>query len=294
MGGSMKKWAFLLILVAFIWGTTFAVMKDLLEQVSLYNFLFWRFLLGGLFLAIWSGPRWKRMDPARFRQGFFMGFLLFGGYLTQVLGLNWTTASQAGFITGLSVILVPLIALFLGQERFSKNNMVGAGLAVAGLYLLNYVDRLNFGIGEFLVFLCAIFFALYIVFVSRFAPDADGPPFVALQILFMAFLMGVLAVFFAPFKPWEMGYLSGIHWIQIAYMGIGATGLAYLWEHKAQQVLSATFAALAFALEPVFATVFAFFYLGEVLPGPSYLGGLLIVWGMFLAGREEKKAIGVN
>ncbi len=293
MGKSVNKWAFLLIIVAFIWGTTFAVMKDLLEQVSLYNFLFWRFLLGGVFLAIWSGPRWKSLDPSRLRRGVFLGFLLFSGYLTQVLGLNWTTASQAGFITGLSVILVPLIALILGQESLRKKSLLGAVLAVIGLYLLNYVDRLYFGLGEFLVFLCAIFFALYIVFVSRFAPEADGPPFVALQILFMAFLMGILAIFFAPYKPWEISYLTGIQWVQIAYMGIGATALAYLWQHKAQQVISATFAALAFALEPVFATIFAFFYLGEVLPGASYFGGLLIVYGMFLAGREEKKVVGV-
>ncbi len=289
MGGILNKWALLLILVAFIWGTTFAVMKDLLEQISLYNFLFWRFLLGGLFLAIWSGIRRRGLDRAHIKQGLFLGFLLFGGYLTQVLGLNWTTASQAGFITGLSVILVPLIAVGTGQEVLKKRSLIGAVLAVIGLYLLNYIDRMYFGWGEFLVFLCAIFFALYIVFVSRYAPRADGPPFVALQILLMAFLMGVLAFFLAPHQPWEVGYISGIQWLQIAYMGLGATALAYLWEHKAQQVISASFAALALALEPVFATVFAFFYLGEVLPLPSYLGGLLIVWGMFLAGREEKE-----
>lgn len=289
MGVIFSKWALLLILVAFIWGTTFAVMKDLLEQVSLYYFLFWRFLLGGLFLAIWSGIRRRGLNRAHVGQGLFLGFLLFGGYLTQVLGLNWTTASQAGFITGLSVIMVPLIAVGTGQEVLKKGSLLGAILAVIGLYLLNYIDRLYFGWGEFLVFLCAVFFALYIVFVSRYAPRVDGPPFVALQILLMAFLMGVLALFLAPQKPWEVGYISGIQWLQIAYMGLGATALAYLWEHKAQQVISASFAALALALEPVFATVFAFFYLGEVLPLPSYLGGLFIVWGMFLAGREEKE-----
>ncbi len=293
MDGNVNRWAFLLILVAFIWGTTFAVMKDLLDQVSLFNFLFWRFFLAGIFLAIWSGRRWKSLDFTRLKQGLLMGFILFSGYLTQVLGLNWTTASQAGFITGLSVILVPIIALVLGQESLRKKSLFGAILAVVGLYLLNYVDRLQFGIGEFLVFLCAICFAFYIVFVSRYAPEADGPPFVALQILFMAFLMGILAVIFAPYNPWEVSFLTGIQWFQIAYMGIGATALAYLWEHKAQQVISATFAALAFALEPVFATIFAFFYLGEVLPGPSYIGGLLIVFGMFLAGREEKKVVGI-
>lgn len=230
------------------------------------------------------------MDRDRIKQAVLLGVVLFAGYWTQVLGLNLTTASEAGFITGLSVVLVPLLAVGLGQEKLRLQSSVGAAISLLGLFLLNYEGQFSFGLGEFFVLLCAFFFALYIVLVSRYAPDADGPPFVALQILIMAGLVGVLGLFLAPYPPWQSHFLSGGQWMQIAYMGIVATALAYLWEHKAQQILSATFTAIALAMEPVFATIFAYFYLTEILPAINYVGGFLIVGGMILAGREEKKA----
>lgn len=289
MGGSIKGRGVLLLLVACIWGSTFAVMKDLLSHIPFLNFLALRFFLAGIFLSLLTWRSRQRMTLEQLPGSLFMGFLLFGGYVTQVWGLMYTTASQAGFITGLSVVMVPFMAMALGQERPRRQMYIGVGAAFLGLYLLTFTGKLQLGVGEMLVFLCAIFFALYIVYVSRFAAYTPSLPFVALQLFLVAFLMAGLAVFLSPVPPWNVEQISPPQWWAIVYMGILATALAYLWEHWAQKVVSATFAAIALATEPVFATMFAFLYLGEVLPLQSYLGGGFIFLGMILAGQEEER-----
>ncbi len=289
MDKKILKWGGILLLVALIWGTTFAVMKDLLSEQTAEGFLFWRFLLAGIFLALLAGKKWLHMDRRHFWQGLLLGLLLYGGYTAQVWGLKYTTASQAGFITGLAVVFVPLLAILAGLEKADIFKVAGVFLAVLGLYLLTYTGSFSMGWGELLVLVCAIFFALYIVFLGRFASESEPLPFVAVQMLFVALLMPVIPALQGVEMPWENLSFSILQWGQILYLGLVATALAFIWEHKAQQILSATFTALALAMEPVFAAIFAFFYLGEALPILSYIGGLLIIVGMLLAGHVERK-----
>ncbi len=291
MERGVLKWGSLLLLVAFIWGTTFAVMKDLLEGIALSSFLFWRFLMASIILLSVGGRRLFRLTGKQLGQSVFLGLLLFGGYYTQVAGLKYTTASQAAFITGLSVVLVPFLAMFLKQDRLFFRTWVGIFAAAIGLYLLTYTGGLEPGRGELLVLMCTAFFALYIVFVGRYALNNDPVPFVGLQLLLTALLFGLLASLdYSNFVAQTVS-LSFSQWLIILYMGMWATALAFLWEHRAQQVVSATFTALALATEPVFGAIFAFFYLGELLPLAGYFGGFLVAAGMYLAGTAEKRGV---
>lgn len=287
MGNSVKKWSFLLLFTAFIWGTTFAVMKDLLESMYFLNFLFLRFLIAGLFFAFLGRKLWKNLKPIDYYRALVLAFILFIGYITQVWGLMYTTASQAGFITGLYVVIVPLIAIAMKYERARKETIIGTVLALAGLYLLTGGGSLRFGQGEMLVFICAVAFALYIVYLGLYAAKIEAIPFIGLQMILTAILMGIAALLFAPYNPWQISYITLEQWLPIIYMALVATGFAYFWEHRAQQILSSSFTALAFATEPVFAALFAFFYLQELLPPLAYLGGALIFAGMILASRAE-------
>lgn len=288
MKKSPYKWGVILLLVALIWGTTFAVMKDLLNQQLAEVFLFWRFFLASILLALWAGKNWLKLKKRDYLKGFLLGFLLYLGYILQVWGLNYTKASQAGFITGLAVVFVPLIAIFAKHEAWSNFKILGSILATLGLFLLTYAGPLAMGLGELLILLCAFFFALYIVLLGVYAPKVEATPFVAWQMFIVSIFLFFTLLFSQGHLPWSDLSFNRVEWLQILYLSLVATAFTFLAEHKAQQVLSATFTALALAMEPVFAALFAFFYLGERMTLWGYLGGSLIVLGMVVAGKDEK------
>jgi drug/metabolite transporter (DMT)-like permease len=249
-------------------------------------FLAMRFSLAFLVLAIFFGKKIFRQSLETWKPGVLIGLILFAGYGLQTVGLQFTTASKAGFITGLAVVLTPLMARIFLKQLLTFNTVVGAILAFLGLALLGLsgdVDTaLNFG--DFLVLLCAISFAGHIVAVSRYASDVEPGLLTTIQI-------GIVAVFcLLAAVLWETPpkLISGALWMGIFYMGIVATALVLFLQNWAQQYTSASRAALIFTLEPVFTAIFAYIILAERLSSQIFWGGGLILAGIIIAELKFK------
>lgn len=278
-----------LLLIAFIWGTTFLVVQQAIASLPPNTFNAVRFTVAALFLLVILLIR-SRHQLATFRgplirSGIILGFWLCLGYALQTVGLLYTTPSKAGFITGLSVVLVPLFSFLLLRDKIKPVAVIGVILAAAGLYLLTQNQSFSFNLGDVLVFGCAICFALQIVFTGKYAPHFAALPLAIVQLGTVAVLSWVYAFFF---EDWGRAFDPAILLAPEVAMGlivtsIFATALAFLAQTALQKQTSSTRVALIFALEPVFAALTSYVFIHEVLSGRQLTGCLMIFTGMILA-----------
>lgn len=195
------------------------------------------------------------------------------------MGLRFTTASKAGFITGLSVVIVPILsALFLSQNPSGKV-WLGAGLATLGLAFLSLKDSLIPSYGDLLVLVCAVAYAAQIVALGKFAPRMRLFPLTFAQLLTVMFMSAIFALIFERPIQIPASKVMGA----ALFTGIPATSLAFGVQTFAQKYTSPSHAAIIFSAEPVFAALFAFLIAGEVLGPRELLGCLLILGAMLLA-----------
>ncbi|ADL13281.1 DMT family transporter [Acetohalobium arabaticum] len=274
-----------LLFVVFVWGTTFAIMKGVFDIVTPFYFLTLRFWTAVIVLVLIFHRRLKKLDWETIKLGSFVGIFLFGGFAFQVVGLNYTTASKAGFLTGLSVVIVPILSAIILKKIPSMLTVIGVTLATIGLGLLSFNGEFIFNFGDFLVFLCAVSLAVYILLVGKYVQQKDSILLTIVQITTVALLSGFSSLVEGSFEV----VLQPELWGAVVYMAFFATTLALVVQNKAQEFTTPTRTAIIFSMEPVFAAVFAYFYLGEVISVNSYWGGLLIVVGMIIAELKLSK-----
>lgn len=289
-----------LLLVTAIWGATFVMVQDAVTGFPVFAFLAMRFALAAVALlpfflrgkAIRSNDfsrsvrrRATEVTTTNWLPGILVGLALFAGYAFQTFGLRETTPAKAGFITGLSVALVPLgQALFLRRPP-RRNSILGVGLATVGLALLTLQSDLSVSRGDLLVFACAVAFAGHILLMGRYAPDWPPLRLAFVQITTVAVLSGAAALLLE--RP--IGWPAGNVWFAAAFTGLLATAFAFFVQSRAQQATSPTHTALIFAAEPVFAGLFSFLLIGEVLGPRQIAGSALIVAGMVVAEFRTMK-----
>jgi drug/metabolite transporter (DMT)-like permease len=220
-----------------------------------------------------------RSAVARWLPGVLIGLALFAGYAFQTFGLRETTPAKAGFITGMSVALVPLgQAIFLRRPP-RRNSIIGVTLATLGLALLSLQADLSVNRGDLLVLACAVAFAAHILLTGRYAPEWQPLRLAFVQILTVALLSGAATL--ALEQP--IGPPSGNVWFAALFTGLLATALAFFIQSRAQQATSPTHTALIYAAEPVFAGLFSFLLIGEVLGPRQIAGSALILAGMVIS-----------
>ena len=264
----------LLVLVTVIWGSTFAVIKETIQTVPVPILLAVRFSFAALFL-LWVKPERKTLIP-----GLILGLLSFAGYATQSVGMLTTTASKAAFITGLSVILTPIVGAIWLRQRIPGRVWLAALLAIIGLGLMTLNPNEGVVIGDLWVLGTALAYALYIVYLGEIAVHHKPIVLTSLQIIVVAALSWGWAVpHLSVLKELSLSALSAL-----LYLALFATALVLWLQALAQRVVPAYAAALIFALEPVFAAIFAYFMLGETLSLQGWLGGGLVVVAMILGG----------
>jgi drug/metabolite transporter (DMT)-like permease len=264
----------LLVLVTVIWGSTFAVIKETIQTVPVPILLAVRFSFAALFL-LWVKPERKTLIP-----GLILGLLSFAGYATQTIGMLTTTASKAAFITGLSVILTPIVGAIWLRQRIPGRVWLAALLAIIGLGLMTLNPNEGVVIGDLWVLGTALAYALYIVYLGEIAVHHKPIVLTSLQIIVVAVLSWGWAVpHLSVLKELSLSALSAL-----LYLALFATALVLWLQALAQRVVPAYAAALIFALEPVFAAIFAYFMLGETLSLQGWLGGGLVVIAMILGG----------
>jgi len=272
-----------LIFIVMIWGTTFPLMKIALGNVKPFYFISLRFITAFIILTLILNKRLKKINWRTFKIGSFLGLWLFFGFAFQIYGLQFTTASRSGFITGLSVIIVPILSIFVLKQIPTLSSWLGVFLALIGMYFLTGFTEAGFNIGDLLTFFCAISIAMQIVFLSKYIIKEDPLVITWLQIT-TVMVLGTIVSFFEA----SSGSISTNSIAVIIYTGIFATALAIFVQSRAQQFTTSTHAGLIFSLEPVFGAIFSFLILSERLSTMGMIGAALIFAGIILSEIGDK------
>lgn len=290
----------LLTAVVFIWGATFVLIKGALRDVSPLLFNFIRMTLAFGVLAVVYRAHWKHVTRRSLASGAVVGFCLAMGYQFQTAGLRLTTPSKSAFITGLVVVLVPLLSGIpllrpAGSHAPRWNAYVGALAAFAGIVLLTTHAHAGFDFtsvnrGDLLTLGCALGFALHVLALAHTVPRVPYTQLALLQIGFCAAFMAMSGPLFEhPSIRWTPRVV-----VALLIAALLATAAAFTVQSWAQQFLPATHTALILALEPVFAWLTSFVLLGERLSGRASVGALLILAGIgvteFLPNRMQPTA----
>ena len=271
--------AYLILLsLTVIWGFTFPLVQAALRTASPLVFVALRFALAATLFPLLVWPRAFRLNRNLIGKGAVLGFFLCGGYAFQTFGLSLTTAARSGFITGTLVPMTPLFAWLLFRTRISLPQLVAVLLAFAGTAVMSQPSAGGFGLGDFLTLICAACFALHVVFVGRWAKPENDMQLTWLQIAATAVLAGAVTPLSAPRLAFSPLLIVGL-----SVAAVLATTFGIWAQMRYQPRVSATAAAIIYAMEPVFAGIAAWIILGSV-PGTATLAGAgLIFCGMLLS-----------
>ncbi len=274
-----------LLLAAVIWGTAFAVQRVAAQAGSIFMFNGLRFLLGILVLLPWAGLRWN-LSRRDWAVVLVAGVLLFAGSGLQQMGMQSTTAGNAGFITSVYVVLVPIV-LFLGwRERPHWLAWIAALLALIGAFLLSTGGEFVFRSGDVLELVGALFWTLHVIVLGKFAPRMDAIRFAVGQMLIASVLnLAVGLVFESSISIMQPAVFGGL-----IYTGIFSAGIAYTLQVLGQRHTPPSDAALILSLEGVMAALFGWWWLNEILLPVQILGCVLIFVAVFLAQAKEFQA----
>lgn len=273
--------AVMLLLVTMLWGSTFVVIKGVVDTTAPSVLIFGRFFVAALVFLPWL-PR--RTDI--WRAGAELGFWICLAYATQTIGLQYTSASQSAFITVLNVIIVPILAAFAGY-RITPPIWISALMAIAGVGLMTHgLSQLN--IGDAWSLACALGYAIYVLRLGEYARRLPVLPLSCTQLVGV---VGFSAVWIGVDQP----SFDNPPWIVLLYLGIGTTALTTWLQTHGQRYIGAAEAAVIYTLEPVWAAVFAVFILAESLGLTGWAGAAVIcaatLISQYPALRQRRKNV---
>ena len=281
----------ILLLTALIWGFGFVAQRMGMDHLGPYTFNVCRFLVGAFsllpllfFLRKKEGGSTKP-NPSFWKFSILAGFALFGGATLQQVGIQYTTVGKAGFITGLYVVIVPMLGLCL-RQKIGRWTVIGCILAVLGLYFLSIKQDFSMGWGETLVLIGAFFWAMHVQIIgSATERNLDPLKLALVQYLVCAGLNLGLCLALETFTFYEVQMASGA----ILYAGMVSVGIAFTLQVVAQKRVKPSQAAIVLNLEAVFAVLAGWLFFTELLSKRELLGCLLMLAGMMLSQLSTKK-----
>ena len=279
--------AILLLTTTFFWGVTFTVVKQAIESVDVFVFLAQRFLLASALILPIGLYKGRQFNTAVLLKGMIMGVLLFGAYAFQTLALVYTSASNTGFLTGLNVVMVPLLAALVLKQRISYTVKIAVLLSVAGLLLLCGNGSWVLNRGDLLAAMCAVCVSLHLICTGEFVQRSDFYWLTVVQLGVVALLSCAGAL--VRGKAVLVWYPHLI--VPLLICSIIATVFAFLVQTSMQRYISHTNTALIFCTEPVFAALYAWLVLDERLGSYGYAGALLILGGMMISILPDKRSL---
>ncbi|TLM80487.1 MAG: DMT family transporter [Actinobacteria bacterium] len=267
-----------LVAVAMVWGGTFVMVKAAVAAYPLYAFLGWRFTVASVAFVVLFPGVFKRFGPGTLRVGLLAGVLLTAGYVFQTWGLQGTSASKAAFITGMFVVITPVLQAVVLRRVPHAYALAGVGLAVVGMWLLTGgVDGWNSG--DTRVLLCAVAYSAHMIVLGGLGRRHDAVALTLVQLATAAVFCGaVAAVVERPPLP-----TGGQLWLALAVTGVLASAVAFAVQTHAQRLLSPTSTALILVCEPAFGGLFGWWLGGDVFGAPQLAGAALILGGMVSA-----------
>ncbi len=291
--GEARRAELALIGITVIWGLTFSLVKKSLEVITPFAFMTYRFGLAALVMALLIRVKRRKVDRNMLGPGVLLGTLLYAAYSFQTFGLQRTSAGNAGFITGLFVVFVPILSALILKQRPELRSIVAVAIATAGLASLSLQWRLSVNWGDILVLCCALTYSLHIIYLSRYSRRYDLVLLTLLQMIVVTVGMVFSTALFEDFILPRGALL----WFTIVICGIFASALAFWVQANAQRVLSPVRTAVVLIMEPVFSVFFGMLLLGERLSWRGWLGCALILAAMliseirpeYLRGREVRE-----
>ncbi|WP_164009603.1 DMT family transporter [Pyxidicoccus trucidator] len=269
-----------LALITLFWGVTFVVVKGALGHADPFSFLTLRFTLGAVVLSVLAGR--QVLSPVNLRRGGVLACFLFVGFALQTVGLTDTTPSRSAFITGMSVVFVPLLSLVLFKRVPRPTSLLGVVLAAVGLYFLTRPDAGGEGgglaQGDVLTLGCAVAYAFHITFTERYAPKEGVMGLVAVQLWGVALMSAVCLPFVTRRVEWNPSLLGAV-----LVCGVLASAVAISVQTWGQARTTAVRAAVIYSMEPVFAAAYSVALGYEVLGAREWMGGGLILLGVLVS-----------
>ncbi|MGE5614937.1 MAG: DMT family transporter [Bacillota bacterium] len=282
----------MLLAITIVWGVSFPLMKNILEYIPAFAFITMRFFLAAAVLTVIFHKDLRRIDKQVLKYGSIIGLCMFAGTSLQVVGLYMTSASNSAFITGLNVIMVPVIAAVMLKKKPDNASLFGITIAFIGLFFLSGGINFNLNTGDFLTFLCAVCWALQIIFIDKFARKAEARLLALVQVLFVGLAGSGMWVLFDAGKPVT---INGTVIAILLVTAVLCTALAFTGQTIAQKYTTPVHASLIFTAEPVFAIIFAMiipdiYGATEAPTLTKAIGCVLILSGMLVSELKPGKS----
>lgn len=286
----------MLLLTAFIWGTAFVAQSVGMDYLEPFTFNGVRCLIGAIALlpCIWFLNRGKEKENKvndenakrdLIKGGIACGILLFAASSLQQIGLVYTAAGKAGFITAFYIVLVPVFGIFL-HKKIGWKVWTAVAIALAGLYFLCITETFTIGVGDIYVFLCALIFSVHILVVDHYAPKVDGVKLSCIQFL----VAGIVSIpFMLILESPKMGNMM-TSWFPLIYAGVFSCGIAYTLQILGQKNVNPAIASLILSLESCFSVLSGWVILGERLSTRETIGCIMMFSAIILAQIPDKKS----
>jgi len=272
---------FALFFVAVVWGSTFILVKEALNISPPFSFLFFRFFLSFLALLPFYFFYKSKLNKKVLFDGTLMGICLFLAFAFQTFGLSMVEASIAAFITGLYVVIAPIMSNFILKKKPSQLSLLGVFISTVGLGLMTLKGSFHLSKGQIFVLICAILYSIHIIMTDYYTRIHSVLTLTTIQLAVVGILSFPLTIIYH--KKFFIGEIKPIFFISLGITSIFATVMAFLVMMAYQKKTNPTKACLIYATEIVTAALFSFIFANEILSFKEYLGGAMIIFAIFLA-----------
>lgn len=266
----------LLVLVAFAWGTSYAITKDVLNQVRPFTLMSTRFGGSAIVLTLAYLTKLRHVRAEDVKRGAFIGLFMFLGFLCLIIGIQHTTASKQSFLIGSYVLIVPFLGWLINHKRPDQYAIIGASCAVVGLGMLTLGGFEGINKGDVITVICAVAFAVHMLMVEKYCRQSDPIVLTIMQFWVTATIFTLLALTIEDHNFEVLKQAKK----QVFYLILVTTVLAFVVQNVAQRYVSSTSTALILTLESIFGSVFAMMYLKEKMTGIMILGCLIVLIGI--------------
>jgi len=267
-----------LLFVAIIWGSTFIIVKQSVENIPVFSFLFMRFALAGMLLILINAPKLKAIDKGVLSDGVMLGIALFLAYTFQTFALTATSASITAFITGLFVVFVPVLSSVFLRKLPRQEAMIGVVFATIGLAFITLQGRFLVSFGEFLALVCAFFIAIHIILTDKLSRRNDFGLLTLVQVNIVALFSLIFSFFLDP-RVIPIQFNNQLIF-SLIINSVFATFVAFVIQTSMQKYTTPTKAAIIFIMEPVSSAFFSYWIGGELLTAKQYVGTSFILLAM--------------
>ncbi|NOX67204.1 MAG: DMT family transporter [Chlorobi bacterium] len=287
------KGELILLLITLLWSATFVIVKESLNNISSMLFVGFRFLIAGIILLPVILRKKVRFKNVNLKLPIILGILLFLGFATQTIGLRFTSATKSAFLTGSAVIIIPILQTIIEKKKPKSGAVIGVVIVLIGILLLSGGNSFftlledlvaNFNFGDGMTLLCALFFALYVVYLDVLSNQYNFWLLLMIQIIVTTVLAFMFAVIFdiIDFEIIKINFTSQLGF-GIIYTAIFATLVTTALQTKYQNLVTPTKAGIVYSFEPIFAAIIAYLAIGERITTFGFIGAALIFIGLIIS-----------